>query len=88
MLGLPRFFEAKSPAPRWQKRTFELRRYNENADNKYYVNFCHLSEIINGKRGITAETAWLFSDALGTSPQFWMNLQAIRAADWINFTYP
>jgi hypothetical protein len=29
------------------------------------------------KRGITAETAWLFSDALGTSPQFWMNLQAM-----------
>ena len=41
-------------------------RYIECADNKYYVNFGHLSEIINGKRGITAETAWLFSDPLGT----------------------
>jgi antitoxin HigA-1 len=36
-----------------------------------------INEIVNGKRGITAETAWLFSDALGTSPQFWMNLQAM-----------
>jgi addiction module HigA family antidote len=34
-----------------------------------------VNEIIRGKRGITPETAWLFSQALGTSPQFWMNLQ-------------
>ena len=35
-----------------------------------------INEIVNGKRGITPETAWLFADAFGTSPQFWMNLQA------------
>lgn len=29
-----------------------------------------------GKRGITPETAWLLSQALGTSPQLWMSLQA------------
>jgi len=34
-----------------------------------------VNEIIRGKRGITPETAWLFSEALGTTPQFWMNLQ-------------
>ena len=34
-----------------------------------------VNEIIRGKRGVTPETAWLFSQALGTSPQFWMNLQ-------------
>jgi antitoxin HigA-1 len=34
-----------------------------------------LNEIIRGKRGITPETAWLLSQALGTTPQFWMNLQ-------------
>jgi addiction module HigA family antidote len=34
-----------------------------------------VNEIIRGKRGITSETAWLFSQALGTTPQFWMNLQ-------------
>jgi addiction module HigA family antidote len=35
-----------------------------------------INELINGKRGITPETAWLLSEALGTSPEFWMNLQA------------
>ena len=34
-----------------------------------------VNEIIRGKRGITPETAWLFSQALRTTPQFWMNLQ-------------
>ena len=29
-----------------------------------------VNEIIRGKRGTTAETAWLFSQALGTTPQF------------------
>lgn len=31
--------------------------------------------LINGKRGVTADTAWLLADAFGTSPQFWLNLQ-------------
>lgn len=34
-----------------------------------------VNEIVRGKRGVTAETAWLFSYALGTTPEFWMNLQ-------------
>ena len=28
-----------------------------------------------GKRGISPETAWLFAEALGTTPEFWLNLQ-------------
>lgn len=35
-----------------------------------------VNEIVRGKRGISAETAWLFSDAFGTTPEFWMNLQS------------
>ena len=35
-----------------------------------------LNEIINGKRGVTAQTAWLLSQALGTSAEFWMNAQS------------
>ena len=31
---------------------------------------------INGKRGVTAETAILLSEALDTTPQFWMALQS------------
>ena len=34
-----------------------------------------VNEVIRGKRGITPATAWLLSQALGTTPQFWMNLQ-------------
>ena len=36
-----------------------------------------VNEIVRGKRGITAETAWLFSQALDTTPEFWVNLQSV-----------
>jgi addiction module HigA family antidote len=39
------------------------------------VSFKRINEIVKGHRAVTPETAWLFSKALGTSPQFWMNLQ-------------
>jgi antitoxin HigA-1 len=35
-----------------------------------------INEIIRGKRGITPETAWLFSQALDTTPELWTNLQS------------
>ncbi|MEI7848365.1 MAG: HigA family addiction module antitoxin [Chloroflexota bacterium] len=35
-----------------------------------------VNEIVRGKRGITPESAWLFSEAFGTSPEFWLNLQS------------
>ena len=34
-----------------------------------------LNELVNGKRGITADSALDLADALGTSPEVWMNLQ-------------
>lgn len=34
-----------------------------------------INELVRGKRGITPQTAWLLSQALQTSPQFWLNLQ-------------
>ena len=36
-----------------------------------------INEIVRGKRGITPDTAWLFSQAFGTSPEFWVNLQSV-----------
>lgn len=33
-------------------------------------------EIINGKRAITPETAIIFGEAFGTSPELWMNLES------------
>lgn len=35
-----------------------------------------INELIRGKRGVTPETAWLLAGAFGTTPQFWLNLQA------------
>jgi addiction module HigA family antidote len=35
-----------------------------------------VNEIVHGKRGITADTALRLAQYFGTSPQFWMNLQA------------
>lgn len=35
-----------------------------------------VNEIVKGKRGISPLTAWLFSQAFGTTPQFWLNLQS------------
>jgi addiction module HigA family antidote len=35
-----------------------------------------VNTLINGKRDITPETAILLSRVLGTSAEFWMNLQA------------
>ncbi|NND83116.1 MAG: HigA family addiction module antidote protein [Gammaproteobacteria bacterium] len=37
-----------------------------------------INEIVRGKRGITPETAWLLSEALSTSPEFWLNLQSVH----------
>jgi addiction module HigA family antidote len=35
-----------------------------------------VNEIVRGKRGVSPDTAWLFAHALGTTPEFWINLQA------------
>ncbi|HEX5012362.1 MAG TPA: HigA family addiction module antitoxin [Planctomycetota bacterium] len=35
-----------------------------------------INGIIRGRRAITPETAWLLAQSLGTSPEFWVNLQA------------
>jgi len=34
-----------------------------------------ISDIVHGRRAITAEMAWLLGKALGTTPQFWLNLE-------------
>ncbi len=39
------------------------------------VSFKRVNEIINAKRGITPETALLFAQAFGNTPQFWLNVQ-------------
>ncbi len=40
------------------------------------VSVQRVNELVRGKRGVTSETAWLLSAALGTTPEFWANLQS------------
>ena len=37
-----------------------------------------INELVRGKRGVTPETAWLLSQALNTTPEFWVNLQTVH----------
>ena len=36
-----------------------------------------ISEIVQKKRRITPKIAWLLAQALGTTPEFWINLQSV-----------
>ena len=36
-----------------------------------------VNELIRGKRGVSPDTAWLLSKAFSTTPEFWLNLQAV-----------
>ena len=48
------------------------------------MNRSGVSDIVNGDRAITAETALRFARFFGNSPQFWLNLQDeydLRMAD-------
>ncbi|MCM2254930.1 MAG: HigA family addiction module antitoxin [Vicinamibacteria bacterium] len=40
-----------------------------------------VSEIVNGRRGISADTALRLARYFGTTPEFWMNLQATYDLD-------
>jgi addiction module HigA family antidote len=40
-----------------------------------------MSEIVNGRRGITADTALRLARYFGTTAEFWMNLQAAYDLD-------
>lgn len=40
--------------------------------------YARLNEIIKGRRGVSAASAIAIGEALGTGPEFWMNLQR----DW------
>jgi addiction module HigA family antidote len=45
-----------------------------------------MSEIVNGRRGITADTALRLARYFGTTPEFWMNLQAAYDLDIVQRT--
>lgn len=42
---------------------------------RIHVSFPRVNEIINGRRGITPDTALRLSRLFGTTPEFWLNGQ-------------
>lgn len=40
--------------------------------------YARLNEIVNKRRGVTADSALAFAESFGTEPEFWLNLQR----DW------
>jgi HTH-type transcriptional regulator / antitoxin HigA len=40
-----------------------------------------VNEIVTGRKQITADTALAFADAMGTSAEFWMNLEVSYRLD-------
>ncbi len=45
------------------------------AARRMKISVNRLNELIRGKRGVTAGTALRLAELLGTSPEFWLNLQ-------------
>lgn len=41
------------------------------------ITYHRLNEVVNGRRGVTIDTALRFSKAFGTTPDFWLNLQRV-----------
>lgn len=48
------------------------------AASRLGVTRAHLSRILNGHAGITAAMSLRLSEALGTSPEFWLRMQVQR----------
>lgn len=42
---------------------------------RIHVSYPRVNEIINGKRGVTPDTALRLSKLFGTTPEFWLNGQ-------------
>ena len=47
-----------------------------------------ITEIVNGTRGVTGETAVLLGHAFGTTPEFWLNLRSRCELDLANNRLP
>jgi addiction module HigA family antidote len=45
------------------------------AAKRLRISFVRLNEIVNGRRGVTPDTALRLSRLLGTTPDFWLNGQ-------------
>lgn len=46
------------------------------AAQRMSIPIVRMNELVNGRRGVTADTALRLAGLLGTTPQFWLNMQA------------
>ena len=76
---IPSNREATHPGVILLKEFLEPRRITQKAFAAHVgIPVQRVNEIVRGRRGVTPETAWLLSEALSTSPEFWLNLQAVH----------
>ena len=47
-----------------------------------HVPATRISEIVNERRGITTDTALRLATYFGTTPDFWINMQAAMSLQW------
>ena len=66
--------------PRWRRRPSRFaegaREWSQGIAQHLGIPVQRVNELVRGKRRVTPATAWLLSQALETTPGFWMSLQA------------
>jgi addiction module HigA family antidote len=76
MIRLPTHRIACHPGKLLQKLYLDEMNISQVAFAKHLgISLRRLNEIINGKRNVTPETAILLGQALGQTPEFWLNAQ-------------
>lgn len=66
-----------SPGEVLQREFLEVHRISQRSLARAIgVPVMRISEIIRGKRGVTADTAMRLARYFGTTPEFWLNLQS------------
>jgi len=52
-----------------------LRMTQSELAERIHVSFPRINELVNGRRGVTPDTALRLARLLGTTPEFWLNQQ-------------
>ena len=65
------------PGEHWRNELSELGMSAAELGRQLEVPMNRISEIINGQRAITGDTALRLGHFFGTTPEFWLNLQTL-----------
>lgn len=79
MIGLPTHRPPTHPGEMLLEEFLEPHRMTQRElAERIGVSYPRVNEIVNRKRGVTADTALRFARLFGTTPEFWLGLQL----DW------